>query len=200
MSQRHTSAFPHIVKIMIVIAMAVVSTACGDTPEDSIINFVGDSIIARWDINQSFPSYCVYNDGVGGSGIDLIESYRSKFIGSDVVVITGTNNHNQFRDTQYKEYAERYVSSILQLTDGEIFLFSVLPREFPGDKEDINNDIARFNAYVEASVKNIDRVCYIDAFPDFLKGEGINHMYYSDGLHPNDIGYEILTQKLLKAL
>ncbi len=200
MSHRYTSSFVYITKIVIAIAMAVVSVGCGDTPEDPVINFVGDSIIARWDINQSFPSYCVYNDGIGGSGIDLIESYESRFIGRDVVVMTGTNNNSQFKATQYKEYAERYVSSILQLTDGKIFLFSVLPREFPGDKEDINRDIARFNAYVKERVKSIDRVYYIDAFPDFSKGEGINHMYYSDGLHPNDTGYEILTQKLLKAL
>lgn len=190
----------YIVKFVIAIVIVVVSTGCDDAPEDPIINFVGDSIIARWDINQSFPSYYVYNDGIGGSGIDLIESYGSKFVDSYVVVMTGTNNNSQFRATQYKEYAERYVSSILQLTNREIFLFSVLPREFPGDKEDINKDIARFNAYVKDRIKNIDRVCYIDAFPDFSKGEGINHMYYSDGLHPNDTGYEILTQKLLKVL
>lgn len=185
------------------IAASLLSTllpSCGENPQDPTIDFVGDSIIARWDINQSFPSYCVYNFGIGGSGIDLIESSTSRFTGNDVVVITGTNNNHLFTPDQIDEYTEKYVEAILALTDGNIFLFSVLPREFPGDRAGINNDIESFNKSVCSHIEGISRIHYIDVYPDFIKDDSINRMYYSDGLHPNSIGYELLTQKLLKAL
>lgn len=168
--------------------------------EDSTIDFVGDSIVARWDINADFPSYYVYNYGVGGSGINLIESYRSKFQGNDVVVLTGTNDNPLFTNSRRKEYAQRYVSSILGLTEKQVYLFSVLPRNFKGDRNEINNDIKEFNNLVYELVKDIDRVTYLDVFEDFMKDGDINYKYFSDSLHPNIFGYEILSQKLLKSL
>lgn len=174
--------------------------ACDSTLSDSTINFVGDSIIARWDINQDFPSYCVYNYGVGGSGIELLESYAHKFSGQDVVVISGTNDNHLLTEEKRENYAQRYISTILSLTNSNIYLFSLLPREFNGDRTSINDDIQAFNAIIQDNVKDIDRVIYIDIYSEFIKSGKINYAYFSDGLHPNSIGYEILTQKLLKEL
>ena len=174
--------------------------SCDSPPADPVINFIGDSIIARWDVNQDFPSYCVYNYGVGGSGIELLESYAGRFTGQDIVVISGTNDNNFLKSGQREQYAEKYISTILSLTDSHIYLFSLLPREFETDRKDINKDIEAFNAIVSHTVKDMERIVYIDVFSDFIKDGKINDAYYCDGLHPNIIGYEILTQKLLKSL
>lgn len=174
--------------------------SCDSPQSDPIINFVGDSIVARWDINQDFPSYCVYNHGVGGSGIELLENYSHKFLGQDVVVIAGTNDNNLLIEDQRDDYAKRYLSSVLSLTDHNIYLYSLLPRDFTGDRTNINDDIQAFNAIIRNFVEDIDRVVYIDVFSDFINGGNIDYTYYSDGLHLNSIGYEILTQKLLKEL
>lgn len=187
--------------IAIVVFMTMVfSSGCTTDLEDPLMDFVGDSIVARWDVNQDFPSYYVYNYGVGGSGIKLLESYGSKFSGKDIVVISGTNDNHRFIAERRDEYVREYVSVILGMTDKRIFLFSVLPRDFPGDRPEVNNDIEAFNSAVRSQVEKVGRVTYLDVFHEFMDAGSIRHEYFSDGLHPNSIGYEILTQKLLKAI
>ena len=117
-----------------------------------------------------------------------------------MVVICGTNDNNMLKADKREEYAEKYISAILALTNQRIYLFSILPRDFEGDRTDINTDINEFNAIISDRVLDINQITYIDVFHDFMKEEQINQLYYSDGLHPNSIGYEILTQKLLKVL
>lgn len=174
--------------------------SCESDLKDPTIDFVGDSIVARWDINEDFPSYCVYNHGIGGSGIELLNSYRSRFMDNDVVVISGTNDHHYFASDRRNDYAQKYIKAIEALTNKRIYIFSVLPRKFEGDRDHINKDIEAFNMLIKSLVQDIDRITYLDVYNDFMKGSDINYRYYSDGLHPNTIGYEILTQKLLKAL
>lgn len=190
----------HLISILTAIIPATGFLSCDSDLEDPAIDFVGDSIVSRWDINADFPSYYVYNYGVGGSGIDLIISYNSKFRGNDVVVLSGTNDNSQLTDPRRDQYAQKYLSSILDLTDKHIYLFSLLPRNFDGDRAGVNNDIKTFNNLIHELVKDIDRVTYIDVFDEFMKDDDIDYKYFSDGLHPNLFGYEILSQKLLKAL
>lgn len=175
-------------------------SGCASDIADPVIDFVGDSIIARWDINQDFPSYYVYNYGVGGSGIELLKSYDSKFNGNDVVVMSGTNDHPHFSPEKRNEYAMKYLTAVEALTDRRIYLISVLPRKFDGDRNNINSDIKAFNHMIRSLTENYANITYIDVYNDFLKGTDIDPRYYSDGLHPNAMGYEILTQKLLKVL
>lgn len=190
----------HTLSVLTITLMAFGWTSCASDMEDPKIDFVGDSIVARWDINQDFPSFYVYNYGVGGSGVELLESYKSKFNGNDVVVLSGTNDNYSLTLDRRDEYAKKYISAILSLTDRRIFLFSVLPRSFDGDRSQINCDIQDFNLQIQNLVRNIGRITYLDVYSDFMKGESIDMRYFSDGLHPNTIGYEILTQKLLEAL
>lgn len=198
--KKHIPGVLHIQSTLVLFIIALGWGACSSDIDDPKIDFVGDSIVARWDINQDFPSYCVYNYGVGGSGIELLNSYKSKFNGQDVVILSGTNDHNSFVIDRRNDYAERYISAILSLTNQHIYLFSVLPRDFNGDRPQINNDIEAFNLLIQEYVEDIDRITYLNVYPDFMKGDEIDMKKYSDGLHLNPIGYEVLTQKLLKAL
>lgn len=190
----------NIVCVITAIFSGLLICSCDSDPADAKIDFVGDSIVARWDINQDFPSYLVYNYGIGGSGIDLLISYDSRFSDDDVVVLSGTNDHSHFKDGAREEYAYRYINAILSLTDRRIYLFSVLPRDFAGDRSNINSDIMAFNRLIQDYVQDIERITYLDVYQDFIKDNKIDMTYFSDGLHPNTIGYEILTQKLLQAL
>lgn len=190
----------YIIKAIAAIFAVLGLTGCESGPDDPVIDFAGDSIIARWDVNQDFPSYCVYNYGVGGSGIELLRSYESKFVGNDVVVLSGTNDNAYFSAASRENYALNYLTAIEALTDRRIYLFSVLPRKFKGDSPDINDNIKAFNQLIKNHIKNNPRITYLDVYDEFLKDNDIDLQYFSDGLHPNVIGYEILTHKLLKSL
>lgn len=172
-------------------------TSCEDVENDTYI-FVGDSIIARWPLDETFPSRLVYNYGKSGAGISYIATSSNRFNGNDVVVIIGTNDNYFFYSDDVDSYTETYLDAIEKLTDREIFLFSVLPREFNNDSAEINEKIEIFNKKIKEKVEDYHHITYIDVFNDFMDGEHINYQYYSDGLHLNIYGYEILTTRLLQ--
>lgn len=190
--------------IRIIIGIAIFSTMLTSCESDSLdkkINFIGDSIVARWDVNQSFPSRLVSNSGVGGSGIQLIEAHTGAFGDENVVVLSGTNDHTMLRSaSQRHDYANRFAEAALRLSTGRVFVFSVLPRDFQGDREDINADILAYNEVLKEVLAEQSRIMYIDVYHLFMDGESINLKYYSDGLHLNEAGYEILTASLRNAL
>lgn len=180
--------------------LLLVVSSCESDIRDSKINFTGDSIVARWDIRQSFPSRNVQNHGVGGSGIKLIESQSGTFVTEDVVVLSGTNDNNKFSSRYREDYARRFVDAVAHLTTGRIFVISVLPRAFNGDRKDINKDISEYNDLLEELFKQYPKVHFIDVYDLFMSGSTIESGFYSDGLHLNEVGYEILTENLRNAL
>lgn len=173
--------------------------SCEDVENDTYI-FVGDSIIARWPLDETFPSRLVYNYGKSGAGISYIAESSNRFNGNDVVVMIGTNDNNYFSSYDVGSYIETYLDAIENLTDRRIYLFSVLPREFNNDIAEINEKIENFNKKIKEKVVDYHHITYIDVFNDFMDGKHINYQYYSDGLHLNIYGYEILTSRLLQVI
>ncbi len=180
--------------------MSTLLTSCSSDMPDQKIHFIGDSIIARWDIRQAFPSRLVSNSGFSGSGIMWVESHAGSFGNEDVVVLSGTNDNSQLSSSHRLDYAKRFVDTALSLSKGRIFIFSILPRDYPGDREDINADIKAFNEILSELLADYPQLVFLDVYDSFKKGESINIKYYSDGLHLNDAGYEILNAKLRHAL
>lgn len=190
------------IKILIIFTfLAFIAGGCNDMDDsDPKYNFIGDSIITRWPLDETFPSQLVYNYGKSGSGIDYLEPFAGRFYGQKVVVIMGTNDYQEFYGDNLKEYVSHYLQTISALTDETVYLFSVLPRHFKGDPADINDMIKHFNGMVKEHLDACPNIEYIDVYEDFIDGSHINYQYYSDGLHLNTYGYEILTSKLLSRI
>lgn len=164
------------------------------------LDFIGDSIIARWDIDEYFPTWQVYNYGVSGAGIDYIEGNAGRFVGKQVVVVIGTNDINYMAPNRIEKYTERYMTAINGLGASRVFLYSLHPRNFSSDRSDVNTDVANFNDHIRAKVSEVPSIVYLDVYSDFFyKGEPNPHLYY-DRLHLNPYGYEILVSALKKAL
>lgn len=185
-------------KILLTSVLSLLLCACED--DSCRLTFIGDSMIERWDTSSFFPSYEVYNLGVSGAGITLIENKNGSFSGETVVVMIGTNNSIYMHDQMREEYVTRYCNAILGLNADKVYLFSVLPRKAKNDREDINSDILKFNVAVRTRIQEHGNIIYIDAYHDFLDGQNIDSSYYVDGLHLNTSGYEILTSKLFEVL
>ena len=186
-------------KLLILIIVMLVSTSCNDE-YDIKLNFVGDSIVARWPLSETFPSQYVLNYGVSGEGIDYLESLNGRFNGETIVVEIGTNNNNLFTPDNITEYVTRYIKALTATGAREIYLYSVLPREFKGDPSITNQLISDFNRLVAHHVKDIDNIIYLDVYNLFIYDDHINYQYYSDGLHLNIYGYEVLSEVLLNNL
>lgn len=182
------------------IEFATSECRCNDDATAISLDFIGDSIIARWDIDEYFPTWQVYNYGVSGAGIDYIEGNAGRFAGKQVVVTIGTNNINDMVPERIEKYTERYMSAIEGLGASRVYLYSLHPRNFSSDRSDVNTEVADFNDRIRTRVSEVPSIVYLDIYSDFIyKGEPNPQLYY-DRLHLSPYGYEILVSALKKAL
>lgn len=126
-----------------------------ETENDRRLVFLGDSLVARWDLEVSFPSYMVENKGISGSGIDSFEKYAHCFQQDDIVVIIGTNDLGRITDENMAEYAQIYMQKIVATDAKMIYLYSILPRNFVNDSTDINEKIERLNALIKKTDREL---------------------------------------------
>ncbi|MCQ2960136.1 MAG: GDSL-type esterase/lipase family protein [Bacteroidales bacterium] len=183
-----------IVKFSIVFLLSL--SACSKNA-DKTLYFIGDSIIARWDVARFFPSFAVSNKGISGEGISYVESLTHLFENQIVVVEIGTNNIKGITDVD--AYSEKYVQAIRDLDAKTVYLFSILPRSYYSDKDDINERIELLNQKIKEKIINDNHIIYVDVYDKFYE-QGMNPEYSYDGLHLNEHGYMILSEELKKML
>ena len=169
--------------------------------DDHPLHFIGDSIVEIWDLHQSFSSFVTYNHGLTNSGIAFIEKNAHRFRHCHVVVLTGGNDlHEVFENPEEPNiaYFERYEQAVAALDADCIYLFSLLPRgdgATGGDPLDVNPHIQQINHQLYLMAQRHGWI-YIDAFTPFLQKNLMNPSYSQDGIHPNALGYELLTSLL----
>ena len=186
------------IELFAIVFFISIVIGCSFDNEEQSLAFIGDSLVARWDLQEYFPSYKTVNYGVSGSGISHIEDYRGYFAGQDVVVIIGTNDLKRVKSDE-TEYATRYVDAVLQLGAGNIYLYSIFPRSFKSDSDSINSKVARINGLIKKQIDSTG-VHYIDVFDDLSKGDSIDMQYSYDGLHLSTYGYELISSRLKELL
>ncbi|MBR3609095.1 MAG: SGNH/GDSL hydrolase family protein [Bacteroidales bacterium] len=174
---------------------------CGCKNEDERwLSFIGDSEVARWDLQFYFPNLLTENKGKSASGIDYIKSMAYSMTGKDVVVLFGTNDiYKLTNEAKLNEYVAEYINAITSLNADNTYLISIFPRNFNNEGKGINKKIEELNDRIkqEAIKQNIT---FVDVYSKLLKDESINMQYSYDGLHLNNYGYELLTYELNKYL
>lgn len=168
--------------------------------EEISLDFIGDSIIARWDVDEYFRTWQVRNFGVPGAGIDYIEGNAGRFVGKEIVVEIGGNNLNEITPERSERFAERYMSAIEGLGAERVYLYSLTPRNFSSDRSSVNSDVADFNARIRAKVSGMPNIVYVDVYDDFFSEGEPNPKHYIDRIHLSPYGYEILVAALNKAV
>lgn len=174
-------------------------SAC-DKEEKGDLTFIGDSLVARWDLDEYFPHYEHTNLGLGGSGIDYVAQTTAGHTYQNLIVLTGTNDSHCFTPEAIDGYVSKYIDIISSIDAETVYLYSVLPRQFTGDNPEINDKIRNFNMMVKNGIADIPHIVYLDAFDLFMRGSEINPALYSDRLHLSRDGYEILTSLLKSKL
>ena len=172
----------------------------------SLLNFLGDSIIARWSsVSSYFPEYDCHNYGWSAKGIDtfFFFLYIQTLEGTECVVEIGTNDMRRVIDGgDIDNYVEHYIDVLMSLKAKRIYLLSLLPRNRAKDGGyDYNTHYPEINKKIENRVAaRMNNVVYIPLFELFLKDGKMNPQYSGDGLHPNARGYEVMAKRIREYL
>ena len=153
--------------------------ACSEEKEGELC-FVGDSLVAGWDVKDAFPTWIVRNDGVSGAKLEEIATWNLNYQDKNVVMLIGTNN--------------------LGLAPRRVFVISILPRNREIDNPHINDYIKELNFALSQMVETLNYGVFLDVYDDFAYEDKMNMNYSLDGLHLNDLGYNILNVRLSKEL
>lgn len=194
-----------LLSIILLVIPIISFVQCTDNEEHiQELYFVGDSHITRWDLGYYFPNYITHNMGVAGSGIEYIESCQGVFSGKNIVVMSGINDIGLI-GTKYtaNSYAKRYADAIEKLQGKCVFVYSILPTDMVEGEWSISflKLVAEVNTEIEAELKQSEaNVIYINAYKDMNKNGSLNPEYSSDGIHLNDYGYEVLTERIQEKL
>lgn len=189
--------FKPIVSI-ILLSFTVLLSSCSDHEiQDRHLYFIGDSMIANWDLEDYFPNRITTNYGKDGRRIaDLADIQIDS--SSDIVLLIGTNDLSHKKtENDIDEYAHDYLDIISSLGGREIFLVSVLPTS----NWEKNERIVHFNKAIVRLFKDLDHYHFIDCYDDFLYEDGsIKCDLFRDGLHLTDYGYQQLTNEVRSKL
>lgn len=179
--------------------------ACSDN-EATELCFVGDSLVAGWDVYSAFPTRVVRNDGVSGARLEDLLTWNLDYRGKDVVMLVGTNNmgsaiiHDDTRQQFIADFVEEYRHTIESWAPRRVFVISILPRDFKNDDVRLNSCIQELNLALSQMVKSLGYGTFVDVYDYFLYEGKLNMNYSLDGLHLNDLGYNILNVRLSKEL
>lgn len=174
--------------------------------------FFGDSITELCDIDTWYPEIeNKYNSGIAGITADMLLHFLDegviKYRPSQVVIMVGTNDLGDtlMRSPRDIALAIKEMVEIIHYNclDANIYLVSPIPcledmHGYKALKKGIrSNDVLKM---IYKELKNsipYEYVTFIHAYPSLCnkKGEPIRE-YFDDGLHINDKGYQVFTNKI----
>ncbi|MDE5986419.1 MAG: hypothetical protein K2H16_03955 [Prevotella sp.] len=176
-------------KSLYVLYIVILLCSCSKDDEH-VLYFLGDSMIANWDVEVTFPNRITKNLGVDGLHAEGLRNVNISDISSEVVVLVGTNDlHGHMSDEELAVYCDSYEKEICRIGGGRIFVISVLP----SSDKDKNSIIEKFNKEMCQRLKQYMNVSFIDCYDAFSDEDGgIKEDLFRDGLHLNDYGYMLL--------
>lgn len=165
------------------------------------MTFLGDSLIAKWDVAEAFPGWITENLGKSGCSVTYLDNYAGNMQGKDITILVGTNDMNRLTESSIDKYELDYLNTMLSLQASHIYLFSILPRRPDPSDPAINSRIKNFNSDIRERIKQYPTITYIDAYDDFIEDSLIiASLFEPDCLHINNSGYAILKEKLISAI
>lgn len=172
--------------------------------------FLGDSITDFYDLDEYYEGLPVVNSGVSGNTTtDILNDMKNRVYNynpSKVFLLIGTNDliHNMSVE-EIVSNIEKIISDIkIDNPQIEVYVEAIYPVNDGIDKtvvdERNNEDIMEINNSLKEYC-DANNCTYIDMYDKLLDDEGnFSEEYTDDGLHPNDRGYEVITEELKKYL
>ena len=172
--------------------------------------FLGDSITYFYDLDKYYEGLPVINSGIGGNTTeDILDDMNSrvyKYNPTKVFLLIGTND--LIHDKSVDDIVSNIEKIISEIKDNrpqaEIYVESVYPVNDNLDEDMVdvreNDDIMEINDKIKKYCDD-NNYTYIDMYNKLLDDDGnFSEEYSDDGLHPNDRGYEVITEEIKKYL
>lgn len=169
-------------------------------PNNAIL-FVGSSSIRMWKSHQSFPKYKVINRGFGGSHISDVIYFMDKIIlkYSPKLIIFYAGDNDIFDKKSPEHVLNDYKNFVKMVLDSlpktRIVFLTIKPSinrwKFWKEMKNANNLITEYS-------KSNSLLSVIDISDGMLNKSGMpkKEIFRNDGLHLNDTGYELWTDKI----
>ena len=177
--------------------------------DKELVLFVGDSITDGYDLSKfySYDNKVLINSGVGGyTTNNIIKRFKNlveQYNPDKLFLMIGTND---IGDGTSKEDIIKNIDEIISMIkekepDTKIYLETIYPVNLDKRK----HDKRRNNRYISDINIELKKYCedndveYIDIYSHLVdKNDTLKSEYTEDGLHLNDLGYEIVTNILKK--
>lgn len=172
---------------------------------NSITHFWGGLPTAKISRGQNSWDAVMKSNGVRNFGIgwdrienvlwrihhDALDGYEAE----KIMFMIGTNNLHLNTDSEIIEGIEELIyATRIRQPNADILLLGILPRT--GKEMRVKN----LNLKI-SEVANLENVDYADIGKDLvLENETLNETLFTDGLHPNEKGYEIMAREFQRLL
>jgi lysophospholipase L1-like esterase len=193
--------------LTLLIFLNVVS-ACGASQPSNKIVFLGDSMIKRGHWSTYFHNKNIVNLGIGGNKttdvlqrLDQVAAENPK----KIFLMVGINDILQLKNPKetVKNYDEILSTLSKKLPKTRIYVMSVLPlnekktHEYRKGTQWVSPDqVNQLNAEIKKMSKTKSHVTYIDLFPKLVQNGQVLYIYSSDGLHLNQVGYNVWAREI----
>jgi lysophospholipase L1-like esterase len=174
------------------------------------IVFIGDSITNRWDLGKSFPEIEPINRGIGWQTTsEMLVRMRSDVINLQpvaVVILGGSNDFHVECGPMSLVSTQNNIQSMVELARQHGIV--VLVGTIPPVNLDCTNRSSQEGFVLESAQKYNEWLrtfctaeqCTVVDYERALRTAGGPCMYLSDASHPNEKGYEVMTQAVRRAL
>jgi platelet-activating factor acetylhydrolase IB subunit beta/gamma len=177
------------------------------TEQEMQLVFLGDSLTRRWEDNidlwnKYFSAYNAANFGVGG---DCLENIKWRILNGElegidpkiIIVLAGTNNIDKDSE-ETVVIGIREIAEIIRqkLENTKLVILGLLPRNANETGINYAQKIGQINRQLESLFAN-SGITYRDIGTDLINEQGVvSGRIMPDGLHLNNLGYEIIGPKL----
>ncbi len=161
--------------------------------------FIGDNIIQHFRMYEFLPGYYFLNRGIDGDTISgMLHRLKSSVLDlnpSKVFIHSGVNDLPARTDEQIlSDYKDLLIEIIANNPAANIFVISILPTSGWPDK--LVSRIAYINSELERMAHGLE-IGFINAFPLFCNSnDELKAELTTDGLHLNQIGYNLLAKTI----
>lgn len=175
------------------------------------IVFLGDSITDWYPLDVFFEDAPYVNSGIAGNTtkdiLDNLEERVYRYNPTKVFILIGTNDYKEnVKNSDISDDIRKIVQEIKEnRPNAKIYVQSIYPINNSDDsKINKENVEPRSNSEIEDTNKLIKELCkeenvtYIDVYSELIASDGaLDLRYTKDGLHLNDLGYYIVSKKLI---
>lgn len=175
--------------------------SCQHDEEINIV-FWGDSHVRNWDINYWFPASKNTNHGVSGLKTNDLIAISNGFNSKEKQIVwIGINDiigaSNKLSDSIFHSILHNFDSITDKLKIGDCVI-SILPvTSFYKNESviNINKMVVKINDHLKTICikKNL---IYIDIHSELSNDLYLDEMYSLDGLHLNNLGYELVSKEV----